>query len=430
MNELSVAILSVGSPQFEFAVKSVENQTHAVPYFVIRDVSPFAASFNQMLAICETPYVIQLDEDMELYPESAARMLDAFKQQETINEQLAQMVFRLEDPELGIILGVKIFAVAKARQVSMDAGRFPDRDFNQRLEAIGFSTEIDTAEPAGSHARNRTDFEWFLKHAVSASKLARPHATESTEYDPALTDIRRFMSMLNATKSTSVEESMLTLGGLFWGLFNEVRTDTDTYPSEVYEKLQKLVPHLAAEEKAQQLRELVDRSNDIISTIASSESEPDFYIKENYYGRNYRTALSHVLVSPMAAWDIIGLGFGEMAVALQELQRLRGIYIDARSHTRLKNPVTAKIDKQLDYSNPMDTPAQPAPSGGVLVPNGARMTLDELTSLMVENYECAVVDLVRLDKNNVDSKAFLQCMLSDHKWTCSPNENNVVCLNR
>lgn len=422
MNELSVTILSVGSPQLPFAIQSVLDQTIDIPYRIIQNVRPFGAAFNDMLSGCDSTYVIQLDEDMELHPGSAEMMSTRFKEQESKDPMLAQMVFRLTDPILGKILGVKIFAVGKASKVCMNEEQFPDRDFNQGLDDLGYTTIVADGEPVGFHARQRSEYEQFLKHAISASKMARPQNSE-----PAISDVRRFHELFKRSMKLDLEESIISLGGLYWGLFNDVRTDVATYPTETYNQLKSLAAPVLDYEIQQGVHDLVFRSNQILVSLANTESEPEFYTKDNYYGRNYRTVLHRVVESGIAKWDLVGFGFGEIALALHECGKLRGVHIDSSSRGRLKNPVAAKLNQYTQYCNPKDI-AREALSSGIVIPNGSRLSVDQLEELLVENHGHAVIDVHKLEKCKIDSGQLIERLVQRHGWRAVPEENGVVAL--
>ena len=422
MNELSVTILSVGSPQLPSAIQSVLDQTIDIPYRIIQNVRPFGAAFNDMLNGCDTTYVIQLDEDMELHSGSAEMMVTRFKEQESKDPMLAQMVFRLTDPILGKILGVKLFAVDKASKVCMNEEQFPDRDFNQGLDELGYSTIVADGEPVGFHARERSEYEQFLKHAISASKMARHQNSE-----PANTDVRRFHELFKRSMKLDLEESIISLGGLYWGLFNDVRTDVATYPTETYNRLKSLATPVLNYEIQQGLRDLVSRSNQILVSLANTESEPEFYTKENYYGRSYRTVLHRVVESGIAKWDLVGFGFGEIALALHECGRLRGVHIDSSSQGRLKNPVAAKLNQYTQYCDPKNI-AKEARSSGIAIPNGSRLSVDQLEELLVENHGHAVIDVHKLEKCKIDSGQLIERLVQRHSWQAGPEENGIVAL--
>lgn len=424
MKELSVTILSVGSPQLPFAIQSVRDQTIDITYRIIQNVRPFGAAFNEMLNGCDTAYVIQLDEDMELHPGSAEKMMALFKEQEATDPMLTQMVFRLTDPILGEILGVKLFAVDKARKVCMNEEQFPDRDFNRGLDEMGFTTIVFDGDPMGFHARQRSEYEEFLKHAISASKMARHQNSE-----PASSDVRRFHELFKRSMTLDLEQSIIALGGLYWGLFNDVRTDVATYPTETYDQLKSLATPIVSYDNQQGVRDLVSRSNQILASIANTESDPEFYTKENYYSSNYRTVLQRVMESGIETWDLVGFGFGEIALALHECGKLRGVHIDSSSIGRLKNPVAAKIDQYTQYCNPESIAKDPR-SSGIAIPNGSRLSVEQLEELLVENHSHAVIDVRKLEKCKIDSGQLIERLIKHHSWQAGPEENGIQALSR
>jgi len=422
-SDLSIAILSVGSPQLVHAVDSVKAQSIDVPYKIVRDKHPVAAAFNVMLNICDTPYVIQLDEDMELFPNSAENMLNFFKIAEKENPSIAQMVFLVVDPILGNIQGVKIFAVAKAKLVNMIDSHFPDRDYTDRLKLHGFSTIVDKRHPMGHHARNRNEYELFLKHAVSASKYTRPSSTS-----PFNSDVKRLYDLIKRAAKMDLEDALIMLGGVYWGLFNEIHTDVETYPLNEFNSLKKNIVPLIEYDKKRQLDDLLYQANTLIVDTAKTELEPVFYNKEQYFIKTYQTIIKLVFDSKIAFWDVLGFGYGEIAVALYQTKHLRSIYMDASSLRNLDNPVTEKLRLQINYCEPTNITLNNNSNCGLVISNKTDYTLNELEKILLTKYSFAIVNLQILDKCKLNRSEFIDLMILKLGWCIDSTETDVIFL--
>jgi hypothetical protein len=68
---LTVFVLTVGDqPNLSECEEALKRQTVAFRLEAIQNVAPLSAAMQQMLNRCETPYFVQVDEDMTLYKEA------------------------------------------------------------------------------------------------------------------------------------------------------------------------------------------------------------------------------------------------------------------------------------------------------------------------------------------------------------------------
>ena len=65
---VTVFVSTVGYPTFESCIENLQRQDCIFELNVIDHVAPMSAAFQRMLEECVTPYFVQVDEDMLLYP--------------------------------------------------------------------------------------------------------------------------------------------------------------------------------------------------------------------------------------------------------------------------------------------------------------------------------------------------------------------------
>ena len=105
--DLTVFVTTVGAPSVGACLDHLARQDARFPLEIIERVAPLSAALQQMLDRCTTPYYVQVDEDMLLYPHALRtlhrRMLAA-------PDRAAMYVGNLYDTHLRrAIQGVKIF---------------------------------------------------------------------------------------------------------------------------------------------------------------------------------------------------------------------------------------------------------------------------------------------------------------------------------
>ena len=106
--DLTVFLITCGeNPNYPYCVEALQNQSCTFNLEVIRNVSPMAKAFQQMLDKCKTPYYIQIDEDMILKENAIITM---YKDIKLASNNTSMIVYRLHDQHLNFdIQGVKIY---------------------------------------------------------------------------------------------------------------------------------------------------------------------------------------------------------------------------------------------------------------------------------------------------------------------------------
>lgn len=157
-DQLTVFVISAGkNPSLPLCLKQLQAEQAKTPFRLerIEDVRPMGAAFQQMLDRCQTPYFVQVDEDMVLHPGALAMMLGAIR---NAPEHIAMIAFRLHDVHLDFDLwGVKIYRadVFKRYPYNLD---YPSCEVEQldRMKADGYEHQT-RPEVIGQHAP-----EWSL----------------------------------------------------------------------------------------------------------------------------------------------------------------------------------------------------------------------------------------------------------------------------
>jgi GR25 family glycosyltransferase involved in LPS biosynthesis len=107
-NELTVFIIRSGkNPNYEDCVEAIKNQNCTFVLDEIVDVSPMSAAFQQMIERCDTPYYVQVDEDMILDEGTIERLYYSIK---CTKRNICIVTHMLTDVHLNInIFGIKIY---------------------------------------------------------------------------------------------------------------------------------------------------------------------------------------------------------------------------------------------------------------------------------------------------------------------------------
>jgi hypothetical protein len=172
-------VTTIGAPTFDACTTFLRNQDCTFRLEIIENVAPMSAAFQRMLDTCETPYFVQVDEDMLLFGHAVRSLVEAMKQQPPT---VALYVAYLHDTHVGMhIQGVKIFRHEIVR-------RYPFRDVDgcetdqiKRFEKDGYSyavRPIGTGEDPynetfGLHGTSWTPELIFLRYLTLQKRRRR-----------------------------------------------------------------------------------------------------------------------------------------------------------------------------------------------------------------------------------------------------------------
>jgi len=99
--------LDKNHPDYTTVMRALDRQTVQFTRRGIRDVAPMDAAFQRMNDLCETPFYVQIDEDMILHPHAVETLYNGITME---LDDVAIYCLSLWDQHLGIpILGVKIY---------------------------------------------------------------------------------------------------------------------------------------------------------------------------------------------------------------------------------------------------------------------------------------------------------------------------------
>jgi len=107
-NELTVFVITTDrSVNYNDCIEALKSQNSIFNIVVIRNFYPMSRAFQKMIDNCKTPYYIQVDDDMIMYPNSIETMYNAIINSD---KKEAMICFKLKDIHLDFIIdGVKIY---------------------------------------------------------------------------------------------------------------------------------------------------------------------------------------------------------------------------------------------------------------------------------------------------------------------------------
>jgi hypothetical protein len=142
-------VTTVGFPTFDACLEHLRAQDCDFGVEVIDHVAPMSAAFQQMLDRCRTPFYVQVDEDMLLYPHAVRTLYDRISSME---ERVVQYVAGLYDVHLErVIYGLKIFRHDVIRRYPYRNVRGCEWDQIRRLREGGW---IDVRAPIADASRH------------------------------------------------------------------------------------------------------------------------------------------------------------------------------------------------------------------------------------------------------------------------------------
>jgi hypothetical protein len=185
LEDTTVFVTTIGDAvNFDDCIAHLAAQTARCRIELIDRVAPMSAAFNQMQRRCRTPYYVQVDEDMLLYPEALATLHDLIH---TADERVPMACAPLWDCDTERpILGIKIYRHEIVR-------RFPYRNTIscditqlQSMEEAGHPSLILSCEEAsaqclgehGKHYNPRTVFLRWQRLFHKRNEIGRLHWLE------------------------------------------------------------------------------------------------------------------------------------------------------------------------------------------------------------------------------------------------------------
>ena len=203
---VTVFVTTVGDPTIDTCLAHLREQDCSFTLRVIDGVAPMNAAFQRMLDDCRTPYYVQVDEDMLLYPHAVRSLYEAMA---AAAPDVAAVMRTLYDVHLErCVFGVKIFRHEIARRYPFHALEAFEVEQVERFEADGYRMERPprsirpvTGDTLGVHGTRWTPETIYQRYANLQRRLrGYPERMRwFAEYGPIF--LRRFLddpSELNA----------------------------------------------------------------------------------------------------------------------------------------------------------------------------------------------------------------------------------------
>lgn len=164
-------VLTIGDPVFEKCRKALATQSH--PCFatdIIANLSPFSAAATEMFRRCETEFLIQVDEDMILFPDTVEKMESCML---AAPEEVGMICFYLydEDREENI-QGIKIYRTEHMRRVFFRDLKASEMDLLEQMESLGIKW-IAHPDVVGLHGTSYSLESIYLRYKTMYEKDIR-----------------------------------------------------------------------------------------------------------------------------------------------------------------------------------------------------------------------------------------------------------------
>lgn len=196
---VTVFVSTVGYPTFAACRRHLRAQDCDYTLRVVDRVAPLSAAFQRMVDECTTPYYVQVDEDMLLYPHAVRTLHERISR---LGRRVAMFAAALYDVHVErAIHGVKIFRHEIVRRYPLRDVRASEWDLARRLRRDGY---LDVRVPLqhatrtsentlGLHGTHWTPRAAYLRFCVL--ELKRRAGTRALDWVPgsAMMLLRRFL---------------------------------------------------------------------------------------------------------------------------------------------------------------------------------------------------------------------------------------------
>jgi hypothetical protein len=148
-DQVTVFVTTVGAPSYPACMTHLDLQDSLFVQREIRHVAPMSAAFQQMVDQCETPYYVQVDEDMLLYPHAVRRLHELIRE---AGPDAALYAAPLVDPHLDrTIEAVKIFDLKIGQRYPFVDVANCDVERNTRMEDDGYRIAKPPKSASGAY---------------------------------------------------------------------------------------------------------------------------------------------------------------------------------------------------------------------------------------------------------------------------------------
>ena len=163
IDELTVFVITTKkSVNYDECISALKAQNVLFDIIVIKDFHPMSKAFQKMIDKCKTPYYVQVDDDMILYPNAIERMYNCVIE---TDKKTSMISFQLLDVHLKMnIHGVKIYkhSIFKKYPYNLNCLSCEVEQIS-RMEKNGFHY-LSSKEVLGNHSPNWTDDGIFERY--------------------------------------------------------------------------------------------------------------------------------------------------------------------------------------------------------------------------------------------------------------------------
>ncbi len=139
-DRLTVFVITVGEETTQACLAALREQDVGFTLQIIDHVAPMEAAFQQMLDTCKTPYFVQVDADMILYPQAVRALYEAIVRDA---DDVMMVGYPLHDQHLDrAIVGVKIYRHEIAKQFPYRQAFTSEMDQLARVTAAGYRYHV------------------------------------------------------------------------------------------------------------------------------------------------------------------------------------------------------------------------------------------------------------------------------------------------
>jgi MoaA/NifB/PqqE/SkfB family radical SAM enzyme len=158
--EVTVFVITIGDINYNDCIKALESQSCSFTLDIIKDYYPMSKAFQEMLNRVQTPYYIQVDEDMILRPNAVLEMYNFITNSSSIMD-----CYQLYDVHLDMLIyGVKIYRTDDFKRYPYNLNH-PSCEVEQldRMKADGLQYRLKEVV-MGEHSPKWTDESIFERY--------------------------------------------------------------------------------------------------------------------------------------------------------------------------------------------------------------------------------------------------------------------------
>ncbi|HNC84550.1 MAG TPA: glycosyltransferase, partial [Nitrospira sp.] len=188
--DTTIFILTVDDPAYP-ACKAAVDAQQGGPFHVeiIRNVAPFSAAAQRMIADCRTEFFIQVDEDMILNLDAATKMTDLMRRAPS---EVGMICFHLYDEDRACrIQGIKIYRTAAMKPFAFQNVKASEMDLLEQMGQRGVRWVLHP-DVLGRHGTVYTPETIYRRYKTMYEKDIR-------QWNTLTSDIRRKADQFRAT---------------------------------------------------------------------------------------------------------------------------------------------------------------------------------------------------------------------------------------